>query len=222
LTKKVPEVPRFFAERRQSCTRFIKSFRDGAIMKTSKLTMAGAGLLLLVTPAWAGHSTPAEREATRQLNLEAARHGQNSNLQSATLQNSSGASTPGFADATAGQPVGSPPAAAPTTPIAIASIESATMANPEGAAPVTLSTVVRPPSKIATANVLDSQGQTIGAVQRVDVAADGTPTKLAVALTGRDEKTVVLDANAVKYDAARNEILAQQSAAQIRSLPRAG
>ncbi|HWM60765.1 MAG TPA: hypothetical protein VNN98_01370, partial [Rhizomicrobium sp.] len=84
-------------------------------------------------------------------------------------------------------------------------------------APVMLSTIVHPPSKIATANVLDSQGQTIGAVQRVEVASDGTPTKLAVALTGTDEKLVMLDANAVKYDAARNEILAQQSGAQIRS-----
>jgi len=52
-------------------------------MKTSKLTLAGAGLLLLATPAFAGHSMPAEREATRQLNLEAARQGQNSNQASA-------------------------------------------------------------------------------------------------------------------------------------------
>jgi hypothetical protein len=190
-------------------------------MNSCKLTMAGAGLLLLATPALAGHSTRAEREATRQLNLEAARQAQNSNLQSDAVQNSSGASNgisaPQFADATVGQPANSPPAAAPTTAIATAPIESPTMANPEGAAPVMLSTIVHPPSKIATANVLDSQGQTIGAVQRVDVAPDGTPTKLAVALTGTDEKSVMLDANAVKYDAARNEILAQQSGDQIRS-----
>jgi hypothetical protein len=190
-------------------------------MKACKLTMAGAGLLLLATPAWAGHSTRAEREATRQLNLEAARQGQNSNLQSGAVQNSNAASNgtraPQFADATVGQPANSPPAAAPTTAIATASMESPTMANPEGAAPVMLSTIVRPPSKIATANVLDSQGQTIGAVQRMELAPDGTPTKLAVALTGTDEKSVMLDANAVKYDAARNEILAQQSGDQIRS-----
>ena len=186
-------------------------------MKTCKLTLAGAGLLLLVTPAWAGHSTQAEREVTRQLNLEAARQAQNSNLQSGALQSSNGVSAPQFADATVDQPANSPPAAAPTTAIATAPMESPTMANPEGAAPVMLSTIVHPPSKIATANVLDSQGQTIGAVQRVEVASDGTPTKLAVALTGTDEKSVMLDANAVKYDAARNEILAQQSGAQIRS-----
>ena len=188
-------------------------------MKTRKLTMAGAGLLLLVTPAWAGHSTPAEREATRQLNLEAARQAQNSNQQSGAVQNSN---APQFADATVGQPANSPPAAAPTTAIATAPMESPTMANPEGAAPVMLSTIVRPPSKIATANVLDSQGQTIGAVQRMELAPDGTPARLAVALTGTDEKLVMLDAKALKYDAARNEILAQQSGDQIRSMPRAG
>jgi hypothetical protein len=190
-------------------------------MKACILTMAGASLLLLVTPAFAGHSTSAEREATRQLNLEAARQAQTSNLQSGAVQNgnraSNGASAPQFADATVGQPANSPPAAAPTTVIATAPMESPTMANPEGAAPVMLSTIVRPPSKIATANVLDSQGQTIGAVQRVEVAPDGTPTKLAVVLTGTDEKLVMLDAKAVKYDAARNEILAQQSGDQIRS-----
>jgi hypothetical protein len=191
-------------------------------MNSCKLTMVGAGLLLLATPALAGHSTAAEREATRQLNLEAARQAQNSNLQSGTVQNSNATSAPQFADATVGQPANSPPAAAPTTAIATAPIESPTMANPEGAAPVMLSTIVRPPSKIATANVLDSQGQTIGAVQQVEVAPDGTPTKLAVALTGTDEKSVMLDANAVKYDAAKNEILAQQSGDQIRSMPRAG
>jgi hypothetical protein len=122
LTKEVPEVPRFFAERRQSCIRFIPSFRDGAIMKTSKLTLAGAGLLLLATPAFAGHSMPAEREATRQLNLEAGRQGQSSN------QNSNQNNNPGpqiaAADASANMPAGSPPAAAPTARIESAAIEA--------------------------------------------------------------------------------------------------
>jgi len=94
-------------------------------MTMPKHILAGAGLLLLATPAWAGHSTPAERETTRQLNLEAARQGQNDNLQNSALQNSTGAAAPQFADATVGQPVGSPPAAAPT-----ARIESAAIAAP--------------------------------------------------------------------------------------------
>jgi hemolysin activation/secretion protein len=85
-------------------------------MKTPKLTLAGASLLLLATPALAGHSTPAERETTRQLNLEAARQGQNSNQASAPQTQ--------FADATAGQPANSPPAAAPTARIESAPIEA--------------------------------------------------------------------------------------------------
>ena len=99
---------------------------------------------------------------------------------------------------------------------------SASIANPDGAAPETLSSIQRPPSKIATANQLDAKRQTIGAVQRVDVTPDGMPTQVAIALIGKDEKMVVLDADAVKYDAAKNEIRAQQSAAEIRSKPKAG
>jgi hypothetical protein len=115
--------------------------------------------------------------------------------------------------------------AAPALAVPSASAEPdtrASMANPDGAAPETLSSIQRPPSKIATANVLDASGQTIGAVQRVEVTPDGTPTRVAIALIGRDEKMVVLDADAVKYDPVKNEILAQQSGAEIRSKPKAG
>src|SRR5476651_918358 len=106
----------FSREQPRSPTRFITSFRDGATMKTSKLTLAGAGLLLLATPAFAGHSSPAEREATRQLNLEAARQAQNSNQ-----NNYPG---PQIADASANLPANSPPAAAPTARIESSAIEA--------------------------------------------------------------------------------------------------
>jgi len=82
-------------------------------------------------------------------------------------------------------------------------------------ATATLSTIVRPPTLIASANVLDASGQVIGAVQRVDVTPDGVPTKVAVALIGKDERMVVLDANAVQYDQAKNEIRANASRDQI-------
>src|SRR5471030_486428 len=108
----------FSREQPRSPTRFITSFRAGATMKTSKLTLAGAGLLLLATPAFAGHSMPAEREATRQLNLEAARQGQNSNQASAPQTQFA------VADASANMPADSPPAAAPTARIESAAIEA--------------------------------------------------------------------------------------------------
>jgi hypothetical protein len=175
-------------------------------MNTRTFVLASASLAMLATPVAAGRSTTAERETTRQLNLEAARQVQNGNQDRS--------SNPQFAvaDASANLPADSPPAAAPTT-----SVESASIANPDGAAPAILSSVQSPPSKISTANVLDASGQTIGAVQRVEVTPNGMPTKLAVALTGREGKVTVLDADKVKYDPVKNEILAQQSGAEIRS-----
>lgn len=179
-------------------------------MKTRTFVLAGASLAILAAPAIAARSTPAEREATRQLNLEAARQVQNGS------QDRSSNAQFAVADPSANLPADSPPAAAPTTPVAT-SVESASIANPDGAAPAILSSIQRPPSKIATANVLDASGQTIGAVQRVEVTPDGMPTKLAVALIGKEDKVAVLDADRVKYDLVKNEILAQQSGAEIRS-----
>lgn len=88
-------------------------------MKTHKLILAGAGLLLLATPTFASHSTRAEREATRQLNLEAARQAQNSNPQPQI------AAADATTDSSANMPANSPPAAAPT-----ARIESGAIAAP--------------------------------------------------------------------------------------------
>ena len=83
------------------------------------ITRILAGALLLVTPAVAGQSTRAERETTRQLNLQEAQQAQTGNQ--ASIQ----ARMPQFADASAGLPANSPPAAAPT-----ARIESRAIADP--------------------------------------------------------------------------------------------
>jgi hypothetical protein len=166
-------------------------------MRTRDVMVPGAALLLLAAaPAWAGNSTAAEREATRELNRQQS-------------QLATPPAAPAFADASAKLPDNSPPAAAPT-----AKVESASITQ-DGAAP--LSSLTNPPSKIASANVLDSSGQTIGAVQRVEVTPQGQPTKVAVALIGKDEKMVVLDAGAVTYDASRNQITSQEAGDQIRS-----
>lgn len=149
--------------------------------------LAGAALLCLATaPVFAGESTQAEKEATRQLNLQAAR------------------------DAAPQQMAAAPaaPAAAPSAPIETASVPAA-----DSTAPLVserpLSDVTSPPSKIATANVLDSTGKTVGAVQRIEVSPAGKPTKVSVALIGAQERIVVLDASAVSYDAHKNEITAR-------------
>jgi hypothetical protein len=120
------EVPAGFARSsRNARNRTPVSFhilKERPVMKTRNFAIAGAALLLLATPAMAGQSTAAEREATRQLNLQAAQQAQSSN-QASTPQ-------PQFADAAANLPAGSPPAAAPT-----AQVQSAPIANPDATAP---------------------------------------------------------------------------------------
>ncbi len=56
--------------------------------------------------------------------------------------------------------------------------------------------------------MLDSSGKTVGAVQRVEVSAEGRPTRVSVAMLGAKEQIVVLDAATVNYDAHKNEITA--------------
>jgi len=173
--------------------------------------MTGAALLLLAaaSPAMAGHSTASEREATRQLNLQAAQQAGGS--QPAAAQTAATAE-PQVADATIGMPANSPPAAAPTAKVQTAAAEPVSSAP---AAP--LSQISNPPAKVGVANVKDSSGTIIGAVQRVEVTPQGQPTKVAVALIGKDEKMVVLDADKVTYDQGSNVITAQASADQIRN-----
>lgn len=164
--------------------------------------LAGCALLLFAaTPALAAASSQAEREATRQLNLQASQAAQVATAR--VLPQPSDASQPG-----------APPAAAPSAAVQTAAVTAPDTAPAE---PATLSAVSNPPAKIATANVLDASGKTIGAVQKVEVTATGTPTRVTVALVGKQEKVVTLDAATVHYDAARNEITTALSDAQIRA-----
>jgi hypothetical protein len=94
--------------------------RNRAMKDIPARMMSGAALLLLAaaTPAVAGHSSKAEIEATRQLNMQAA------------AQAALPAPQPIAAkDAAANAPDNTPPAAAPTDPI-----QSAQMAAPAAAA----------------------------------------------------------------------------------------
>lgn len=150
---------------------------------TRNSLFAGAALLCLTaSPVVAAESTPAEKEATRQLNIQAARDAAPAPQQQAA------------ADPAPSTPVQTAAAADSTAPFASAQ---------------SLSEITNPPSKIATANVLDSTGKTVGAVQKVEVSSEGKPTRLSVALIGAKERIVVLDAAAVSYDAHKNEITAK-------------
>ena len=77
-------------------------------------------------------------------------------------------------------------------------LAGAAIANPDGEAPVALSAITTPPAKMATANLLDANGQTVGAVQRVDRAEPSAPlvvaadeaafcTAVSVVIGGTDE-----------------------------------
>ena len=76
-------------------------------MKTAISVLSAAVFVMLAGPALAGHSTPKEREITRQLNLDAAQQAKASNQNSAQQ----------VAAASPGTPAQSAPAAAPTTPV---------------------------------------------------------------------------------------------------------
>jgi hypothetical protein len=174
---------------------FVSAFPRSDAMTRNTL-LAGATLLCLAaTPAIAGESTPAEKEATRQLNLQAARDAAPSPQQVAPQQMAA-------LDRSAGMPAGATPAAAPTP------VQAAESTAPFASAQ-SLSDITSPPSKIATANVLDSTGKTVGAVQKVEISPEGKPTKVSVAMIGAQERTVVLDASQVSYDAHKNEITAK-------------
>lgn len=157
---------------------------------TRNSLLAGAALLCLAaSPVLAGVSTPAEKEATRQLNIQAARDAAPSPQMAAV-------------DKSANMPADAAPAAAPSVPVQ-------TAASAPAAAVDSLSDINNPPPKIATANVLDINGKTVGAVQKVEVSPEGKPTKVSVALIGAKERLVVLDAASVSYDAQKNEITAK-------------
>ena len=95
-------------------------------MKTAIPVLTSA-MLALAGPALAGHSTPQEREATRQLNLEAAQQAKNTNQQlaAATTTNTQ----------TQSMPTQSAPAAAPTTPVESAPAQDANQSAEPGATP---------------------------------------------------------------------------------------
>jgi hypothetical protein len=174
-------------------------------MNIRNLAMIGAAsLLLMPVPSFASSSS--ERETTRQLNMQATQDAQASNARAIPVK-----------DAAANAPDNMAPAAAPAGTVQIAAAEPAATI-----APQTLSEVTNPPSKIATATVLDNSGQIIGAVQKVEVSASGSPTRVSVALTGKAEKMVTWDASSLRYDAAKNEITTPDSAAQIRARPSGG
>lgn len=89
------------------------------------------------------------------------------------------------------------------------------MAIPAMASPIALSSVDNPQTRIANANVRDTNGQIVGAVQRVELTPQGRPASVSIAMKGSDEKMITLDAAKVQYDATRNEVITNSSRKQL-------
>ena len=102
-------------------------------MLMETIVLASAALLALASPALAGKSTPQEREATKQLNLEQAQQAKSTTQQIAAAAKADTKSQGAAPEAQATAPVASAPAAEAqaTTPV-----ESAPAAEPQATAPV--------------------------------------------------------------------------------------
>jgi hypothetical protein len=89
-------------------------------------------------------------------------------------------------------------------------------------APAPLASLSSLPPRIASANVRDSSGAIVGAVQRVEISGTGAPTRVDIALIGGKDHIISLDPAQLTYDFTNNEILTQSSAAQMRAMPHRG
>ncbi|HWA02609.1 MAG TPA: hypothetical protein VG819_03675 [Rhizomicrobium sp.] len=91
------------------------------------------------------------------------------------------------------------------------------VAQSAGATPVT--SLANPPQALANASVETSNGQAVGAVQRVIVDASGKAKAVVVSLLGKMNKLVEIAANELTFDESRNVVVAQLDAEQIDALP---
>ncbi|HWA90954.1 MAG TPA: hypothetical protein VG889_13015 [Rhizomicrobium sp.] len=93
------------------------------------------------------------------------------------------------------------------------------MATAAASGTVSLAQISNPPQTLANASVETSNGQAVGAVQKVVTDGGGKATSVDVALLGPQSKIVAIDANQLAFDQSRNVVVAQLSADQIQALP---
>jgi len=78
--------------------------------------------------------------------------------------------------------------------------------------------VTNPTSTLATDNVQDSTGQTIGTVRSVTTGPDGRASRINVSLT-RSGRSVWIRARELRFDPASNTVKSSLTLSQIRSMP---
>ena len=171
--------------------------------------VAVAGLIsaLSLTPAMAfthHPGTPAEHQQTDDLNAQ--------QLQQA----------PSGTTATNAQ-MAAAPETSNTTPTTRTTANATTTAPQQAASAastrVSLTDVANPPQTLANASVETSNGQAVGAVQKVILDASGKAQTVVVALLGKVSRLVAIAANQLTFDQSRDVLIAQLSADQIQNLP---
>lgn len=85
-------------------------------------------------------------------------------------------------------------------------------------APIALNSLPNPPDKIATAQVVDDKGTTVGAVQKVEMDQGGKPLRVEIALLGAN-RVVVLPSSRLSYDQPNNVVTADMDKTQLAQLP---
>lgn len=130
------------------------------------------------------------------------------------------ASAKGESVAQAGTTSASPEAGASSTVQTGASSADRSMsANASGADKTPVDSLANPPQALANASVETSNGQAVGAVQRVITDASGKAKAVVVSLLGRVNKLVEIAANQLSFDESRNVVVAELSADEINALP---
>jgi hypothetical protein len=197
-------------------------------MKLKTLALGGVAVvgLALAAPAAAfthHPSTPAEQKQTDDLNAQALMQAQQGTT-TTTVAGGASTTTASAAQAPAEGATAAHQTAANTaaTSEGPAATEGATAsAAPAASGTVALAQIANPPQTLVNASVETSNGQAVGAVQKVVTGSDGKAQTLDVALLGAQSKIVSIDAKQLSYDQSRNVVVAQLSADQIQALPAA-
>ena len=187
-------------------------------MKTKSFILGGVAIAALIgiTPAMAfthHPGTPAEHRQTEDLNQQQLDQSQANAQTGATTSNqqaNAGATAESSAAPNSQMQANAAPSAAPTGTVA----QSTASATP-------VDMLANPPQALANASVETSNGQAVGAVQRVITDASGKAKTVIIALLGKVNKLVAIAANELNFDESRNVVVAQMSADQINSLPAA-
>ncbi|HVZ90507.1 MAG TPA: hypothetical protein VG843_02560 [Rhizomicrobium sp.] len=94
---------------------------------------------------------------------------------------------------------------------------SSSMSSPSSTSGTSVASLTNAKSKLASATVTDSQGQSVGHVKSVKTGAGGTPQQVRIALASNNQ-TVTIPADQLTYDSSSGTVQAQMSKDQIDSM----